>query len=98
MGRAADTIAAVPPANHYQFACKPGEWPALAHIATHRLHALCRWSVDTMAHWQEPGTDCWWLQTNPAGVKGDAFANESNGLILLCGPIVVAEIFHRNFQ
>jgi hypothetical protein len=28
---------------------KPSEWPALTHIATHQLHALCRWSVDTKA-------------------------------------------------
>jgi hypothetical protein len=94
MARAADTTAAAPPASHHQLARKPGGWPTLTHIAAHRFHALRRWSVDTRAHWQKPGTDCCRLQTDPAGVKGNALANEGNGLILLCGPIVVADIFH----
>jgi len=29
------------------------------------------------------------LQTDPTGVEGNAFADEGNGLVLLCSPVVV---------
>jgi hypothetical protein len=85
-----------PPQRHLQITLKlRASPPRMANTHPYR-HASTSCPMQMVSRYKsntgkDQGTDCWRLQTDPAGVEGNAFANEGNGLILPCGPIVVAE-------